>query len=169
MSHANGNRCAVLGVVLLAVRSVCSPQNFLEQIGDANNHAVTEGSRIVKDVTPIQIDLTHGGKVIVNGIDKSYAFTPGSGQPPVVTDSPAYRFWTNLPGQTPRSSNLALQGEDQRRAPIPWRVTQFLSMAGIPSRVPDRERFSTDWGATANGTLQEAILGNGHARAVTLE
>src|SRR5262245_11767249 len=47
----------------------------------------------------------------------------------------------------------------QTASPIPWQIRQQLAPY-IRSDLLDRARYSTDWGAAANGTLYQVILGN---------
>lgn len=51
--------------------------------------------------------------------------------------------------------------------PLPPHVVADLS-AFFPADMVRRVCYSTDWGAAQNGTLQQVVLGNGQAYAITL-
>jgi hypothetical protein len=52
--------------------------------------------------------------------------------------------------------------------PIPYHVRQQLAPY-ISASTLGRVRYSSDWGAAVNGTLQQFALGNNHAAAITLD
>lgn len=71
---------------------------------------------------------------------------------------------TGLSAAIRLSKSRAAQGAQ----PIPEQIRAQLNLF-FDNALLNRVRYSTDWGAAANGTLQQFILGNGHAFAVTLD
>ena len=71
---------------------------------------------------------------------------------------------TGLSAAIRLSKSRAAQGAQ----PIPAQIRAQLNLL-FDDALLNRVRYSTDWGAAANGTLQQFILGNGHAVAVTLD
>lgn len=53
--------------------------------------------------------------------------------------------------------------------PVPSQIAQDLMQLGVQPGIIQRARYSTDWGASANGTIQQFLLGNEMAGAVTLD
>lgn len=99
-------------------------------------------------------------------------------QPPrITTFEEAERNWRNLPRtiDNARTFGAAELAEAIRRGeqhaamsaqPVPLWVRQALDGTVAPQTL-DRARFSLNWGATANVTLQQFLLAN-YAEAVTL-
>lgn len=156
----NANVVAIVAMMALAISTPAQAQFQLPTWSDIEN--------AVKDNVP-HIDFNQGGRTHIN--------TPGG---PRVTYDPRNGQWQANPGPIITGATREVAGEALAQAiwssksqvswqPIPPDIAQALLRLGVNSGAIARAKYSTNWGATANGTLQQFLLGNGFASAVTLE
>jgi hypothetical protein len=86
-----------------------------------------------------------------------------------VTPGAAVVFAQNLVGQPLAHAIWFSKSQVRDARPIPPDIYGTLAQAGVAPWVMQKARYSCDWGATANGTIQQVLLGNEIAGAVTLD
>jgi hypothetical protein len=175
---------ALAAIGALASGPPAQAQSFLESVGNALNpvkHAekavevVSQANNVVQVITaPAQVPIR-----VTQGLIPGVHVNPMNPlQPPQFTTFlGAQRNWQQLPrtldnARTFGAAELAeaiRQGERHAAMsaqPVPAWVRQALAGTVSPE-ILSRARFSTNWGATANVTLQQFLLAN-YAEAVTL-
>jgi hypothetical protein len=135
--------CMLLLAGVIALPRPAHAQRLCEVIGICHDFTGSTPTTI----GPPRPDLIPG---IIRNIPQTIEDLPGTA--------------TGLSAAIRLSKSRAAQGARPIPVPIRAELSAFFDRALL-----DRVRYSTDWGAAANGTLQQFILGNGHAVAVTLD
>jgi hypothetical protein len=146
--------------------------NPVEDIGNAVQQAadaiapitapVQQGIETIHRTVPgVHIDPTRGANGLI-------VTTPGQAidnvrQLPQTFQNNLIPFGTMLADAIKRGQARALPYSH----PVPFAVRSALR-GRISDQALAMARYSTDWGATQNGTIQQFLLANGHAVAVTL-
>jgi hypothetical protein len=141
-------RIAIAGFGFIVLPAgAANAQSVLEQIYEGGKHLVNEGSKIVRDVTPVQIDANQGGRVIVNGPFESWAIDPRTGRT-ITTPSAARRFVENSPGVAMCQGVRAAKAAVRTRYRLPNDVAADLVALGVPAHIVQKTTWSPDWYAT---------------------
>jgi hypothetical protein len=159
-------------LAFLASQDRAHAQNFFEAVGNA----VQQG---VDAIAPITAPIRQGVETIHRTIPGVHIDpTRGTNGIIVTTPGQAIENVRQLPQTVQNNLNPAgtmladAIKRGQARAypfsrPIPYAVRRALR-GRISELALANARYSTDWGATQNGTIQQFLLANGHAVAVTL-
>jgi len=103
----------------------------------------------------IHMNTPGGPRVMYNSRNGQWQATPGPVLEGAAGEALAQAIW-------------AAKGRISWR-PIPADIANSLRQMGVNPGAIARAKYSTDWGAAANGTIHQVLLGNGLAGAVTLE
>jgi hypothetical protein len=103
----------------------------------------------------VHVNTPGGPRVMYNSRNGQWQATPGPILEGAAGEALAQAIW-------------AAKGRISWR-PIPMDIANSLRQMGVNPGAIARAKYSTDWGAAANGTIHQLLLGNGMAVAVTLE